>query len=617
MGRLLKYLRPGLRAAIPRDTVLTATERLGSLTHLVSSLEYLARERDRAWGGPNNWEVTRAIFVSRAPKLTKALDVVARRDVTRALHVARVLAAVAMWAPVPKGARVAANAVLSGSQVALYARHLYGTDGADQVSFLVQTLATIARAGQRRPALVDACLWFIALQSVLSYTVSGWAKLPSATWRSGRALPGITRTLTYGDPQVWGLLTRYPRATRVLAHGVLAMECGFPLVFAARGRAAPLVLGSAGAFHLVNARVMGLGRFFWSFVSTYPAVLYATGPREATALDGSVTRRDDALPAACAAVVAAFLAGAQAARVQRARVVAAGRGDERTHVAASGNTLSYRRSGPEDGPIMLLENGLCATAEHWEWIAGMLSPRFTTVTYQRAGYGPSRCDGDFRFETMVDDLVGLARHVAGDRPIVLIGHSLGGYLAVLAAARLGTQVSGIALIDSSHPAELHRSPRQAKGADGLSGALTLMPLSLRAGLGVLLQRPDWVDKLPEHVRELSLAQYRDPGMWVAAAREWRATKHRFETFDGDLPTISAPMLVITAGQTAAADPVQAELHDELAAAAPRAERHTLAGYDHDQVISDEPAAAAVADLVVRFVDSLNRTEVTADVRDAS
>ena len=34
-------------------------------------------------------------------------------------------------------------------------------------------------------------------------------------------------------------MRRFPRLTRLAAHGVLAMECAFPLAFAAKGRPRP------------------------------------------------------------------------------------------------------------------------------------------------------------------------------------------------------------------------------------------------------------------------------------------------------------------------------------------------------------------------------------------
>lgn len=373
-----RRLRPP--ATFDRSAVLSWTERISSVTHLFASLEYLTRRRDRQRGGANNWAVNRRTFHEHAPRLTRALDLAANDRVATALHVSRAVAAAALWLPLGRRQRVAANAVLTGSQAALHAQHLYGSDGADQVSFLVQALTTAARAGQRRPAVVDACLWFVALQSVLSYTVSGWAKLPSETWRSGRALPGITRTLTYGDPQVWQLMRRYPRLTKLAAHGVLAMECAFPLAYAAKGRPAPYLLATAGAFHLVNARVMGLGRFFWAFTSTYPAVAYTTRPRERTG-DAAGFRRDDTLPAVATAAGLVLFAAGQVARIRRRRLIERGAATSAPSppppaTCCPTGTPATRRptgpAGPGRGPA-----GPSATGRWWCWRAGWPPPPST------------------------------------------------------------------------------------------------------------------------------------------------------------------------------------------------------------------------------------------------
>ncbi|MGP3947280.1 hypothetical protein [Streptomyces sp. 7N604] len=267
--------------AIGRNTALTAGEQISAMTHLVSSLELLVTERDRREGGLNNWDLARENFAAAPPVVRKALDFIADRRTTRIIHGARAAAAASLLLPgTHRNHRAAANGFLALSALATYPRHHYGTDGSDQLSFLVQTASTVARIGERQPRIVDACLWYIALQSTMSYAISGYVKVVSPTWRTGAALPGIMRTETYGDAQVFRLIQRYPRSSKILGHAVLAMECAFPAVFLAKGRAAAALLTATGAFHLVNARVMGLGRFVWAFVATYPAVLYVTQRRE-------------------------------------------------------------------------------------------------------------------------------------------------------------------------------------------------------------------------------------------------------------------------------------------------------------------------------------------------
>ncbi|MGW3651215.1 alpha/beta fold hydrolase [Streptomyces sp. NPDC000878] len=615
MARLPKVIRAVLSPpSVSRAKALSLSERLSATTHLVASLEYLRTERDRRHGGLNNWEVSREAFVTWSPLVGKVLDLAARPDATRVLHVARVAAAAALLAPLPRGPRIAANAVLSGTSLLLYPLNHYGTDGSDQVSFLVQSVTTVARIGERNPRVVDACLWFVALQSTLSYAVSGWVKVASSTWRSGRALPGVMRTLTYGDRTAWELARRYPRAAHAVCAGVLALECAFPVVFLAKGRPAPLMVGSAAVFHLANARFMGLGRFLWSFVSMHPAVLYAAGPRERTVVDGRVERRDDALPVLALGLLAAALGALQVEKGRQNRRVLRGREDEQEFTASSGNTLAYRRTGPDDAaddgtqPVVILENGLVATAEHWEWIVRGLSERFPVVTYHRAGYGRSTYAGSedeaYSLDTAVDDLVDLIGHTAAGRPVVVAGHSLGGYLALKAAGRLPEQIVGVGLLDSSHPAELQRSSRQARGQEMFSNSLSVMTTSLKLGMGALLSHPAWVDRLPEEVRGLLVAHYRDSRMWAAGRREWRAVQEEFNSFDGKLPDSGVPSLVITAGHTASQDPVQKELHAEFAAAAAHSAHHVIDGADHDSVLTDQGFAERVVTLMADFVVDL-------------
>ncbi|MFE7572463.1 hypothetical protein ACFU76_36920 [Streptomyces sp. NPDC057539] len=265
--------------SIGRDRALTVMEQAGAVTHLISSLENLASERDRQFGGVNHWDVVRRSYTTRHPLIRRALDTIGNPRQARTIHAARVIAAASLLIPgTPRRHRAAASGVLAVTSMMNHLTQPYGTDGTDQLSFHVQAASAAARITDK-PRLVDACLWYVALQSTMSYALAGYAKLPSHIWRSGKALPGILRTESYGDRGAYQIAQRYPTIAKVSAHAVLALECAFPVVFLAKGRPAPLMLASMGAFHLVNARVMGLGRFVWAFASTYPALLYAVQRR--------------------------------------------------------------------------------------------------------------------------------------------------------------------------------------------------------------------------------------------------------------------------------------------------------------------------------------------------
>src|ERR1017187_5040429 len=401
MSQWAKVMRV-VASAPSRSATLTLTERLSAITQLTSSMEYLARERDRVTGGLNDWAVMRQAHAGKPGWAVRTLDVIASRQVTTALHGARVAAAATLLlGPSARKPRLVANLVLAATSVALYPRHSYGTDGSDHVVLLVQSATAIARAGERHPETVDCCLWFIALQSVLSYSASGWGKLAGPAWRSGQALPGILRTESYGHRRMWQALQQHPRAAPVLGGGGVGMGYLFPLVFVGRGRMSRIFVAWAAAFHLANGRVMGLGRFVWSFISMHPAVLYATGePSAAPRQDaGREERRDDLMPAVTAGLMTALVTGAMIAQARRRRIVRGRLGGEATLITSSGNTLRYRQRGMAErsGAVIIFEPGLLGTPEHGEWLVRDLILRWPVVTYRRAGCGASTYVGARRF----------------------------------------------------------------------------------------------------------------------------------------------------------------------------------------------------------------------------
>lgn len=617
--KLIRLVADGSRHLVSPPTVtrtqaIDRMERAGALTHLISSLEHLTNGKERREGGVNNWEITKDTVLPQSRLARRMLDVFARPACTNGIHVARVAAAISLMAPgSPRQARIAANALLAGSSYALHPRHHYGTDGSDQVSFLASSAALIARAAGERTRISDHVLWTVALQSTLSYAISGWAKLAGASWREGRALGGVMRTMTYGHEHAWKLTQRFPRTAKALGASVLALESSFPLAYLAGGRLANAYAAGTAAFHVGVAQIMGLGRFVPSFLSMHGAVQYTTRRSEETIPEG---RRDDSLPRTVALSALGIAGLALVMRDRNRRRTLAGRGDERTLETRDGNTLTYRVAGPggDTHPVFVLENALLGTTEHWEWYVKELSAHGTVVTYNRAGYaGSSAKRGTgLIIDDLVDDLVELVDHVAEGRPVVLVGHSLGGYLALRAGARLNAAPLAICLVDSSHPEEMQRSKRQEMGATALEAGLSLAAATQELGGGLLLEIPEWVRSMPAEAQRTMLAQFRDARLWRAGKREWTATRREFAGRSKLMPT-DVPVLCISAQRTIDEDEAHLTMHRELAALSEHGSHQTIAHADHDSVMTNGAHARTAARKIVEFVASTHQRHSAAEI----
>jgi hypothetical protein len=118
-----------------------------------------------------------------------------------------------------------------------------------------------------------AGLWWVTLQLITSYFMSGWVKLKHHGWRDGSALPLFLDTGIYGPLPDTSLL-RQPGVARALSWAFILWEGMFALVFL-DVRLAWLGCLTGASFHWMVFRYFGLNRFFWAWLTTYPALIYA------------------------------------------------------------------------------------------------------------------------------------------------------------------------------------------------------------------------------------------------------------------------------------------------------------------------------------------------------
>ncbi|MEL7531955.1 MAG: alpha/beta fold hydrolase [Bacteroidota bacterium] len=110
----------------------------------------------------------------------------------------------------------------------------------------------------------------------------------------------------------------------------------------------------------------------------------------------------------------------------------------------------------EKGPLVLLLPAMGVRASYYPLLAERLvaaAMQFVSVDYRGLGKSSERASRkvDFGYESLVQDLHEIVSHLKStypDRPLYLIGHSLGGQIGLLYAARYPQQFTGLAVIAS-------------------------------------------------------------------------------------------------------------------------------------------------------------------------
>lgn len=244
---------------------------------VIDTLEYLAVAPHYSSSGIYSGRILRTRYNhAQAPVLRGIHDRLFADWAFKILLIVRLLFVGLLFVPVGSDYYyVACLAVILFTGLFTSYRSIYGGDGSNQMQ-------TVVIAGVIASLLIDPSsslkmlgVWFIVLQSCLSYSASGWSKLLSRTWRSGAAVFLIFNTATYGLRPVAAFLNGKKYLQKFLSWSVIIFEVIFPVVLILPPKGALLLLFIGLTFHIGNAVIMGLNTFFWSFFATYPLVMYA------------------------------------------------------------------------------------------------------------------------------------------------------------------------------------------------------------------------------------------------------------------------------------------------------------------------------------------------------
>lgn len=102
-------------------------------------------------------------------------------------------------------------------------------------------------------------------------------------------------------------------------------------------------------------------------------------------------------------------------------------------------------------PMLVMLHGFTGSKENWYPLARALGRRFHLCIPDLPGWGESerKPDAAYGYVEQAERVAAYLRAVSPDRPVVLLGHSMGGGIAALVAARFPAQVAQVALISAA------------------------------------------------------------------------------------------------------------------------------------------------------------------------
>jgi pimeloyl-ACP methyl ester carboxylesterase len=114
----------------------------------------------------------------------------------------------------------------------------------------------------------------------------------------------------------------------------------------------------------------------------------------------------------------------------------------------AGTTGLFVRTYGEDGPPVVILHGLLGSSDNWHPIAKRLGETHRVLVPDLRNHGRSGHRDDASLTAMADDVPALLdKH--GLSHAVLLGHSLGGRIAMQAATRWPSRVSALVVVDMS------------------------------------------------------------------------------------------------------------------------------------------------------------------------
>lgn len=114
----------------------------------------------------------------------------------------------------------------------------------------------------------------------------------------------------------------------------------------------------------------------------------------------------------------------------------------------SGCSINYLTWGDANKPCLILLHGGAAHAHWWSFIAPQFAQRHFVIAPDLAGHGDSGWRDSYTMERWSDDVMAVVEHAGAQAMPIVVGHSMGGHVALAMGARYGARLAGAIIIDT-------------------------------------------------------------------------------------------------------------------------------------------------------------------------
>jgi pimeloyl-ACP methyl ester carboxylesterase len=117
-------------------------------------------------------------------------------------------------------------------------------------------------------------------------------------------------------------------------------------------------------------------------------------------------------------------------------------------IDVDGTAVTYRAWGEPGDAGLVLAHGGAAHARWWDHIAPLLATGRRVIAVDLSGHGDSGRRDAYTLDLWADEVLAVAAGAGITGPPTVIGHSMGGFVALRAAGLYGARLAGVVAIDS-------------------------------------------------------------------------------------------------------------------------------------------------------------------------